>query len=437
MKTGRLGGVAMAALAVVALGVTVATSRRALADASELVARGESDIVLAALASELTAEEVQPPNAETLRRLLAAHEAEGLRYVALVDREGRPVVEAGHATMPSGPARPGAATIEGRRVRALGIVPPPHPPALPHELPPIDAHRDRSPIDGSPRYVVVRRMNAGPLLAVELEPPMMVTLQRDHTRVGVVAAMASAILLAFAVAWSRSARRVAALEASAARAQRLVALGSMSSVMAHELRNPLASLKGHAQLLVEDLAEAEAAEGADAKRRAKAERVVAEAERLEVLTTSLLDFVRDGPIERAAVTPRALVDRALADLDGARVQVDLDRAPPAIDADLDRLGRALHNVVDNALKASDAEVSLVATHEDGQLRVSVRDRGPGLPPGEEARIFEPFVTTRTRGTGLGLAVARRIAEQHGGTLDGATHPDGGAVFDLRIPVQAS
>ncbi|MBN9160919.1 MAG: sensor histidine kinase, partial [Myxococcales bacterium] len=68
---------------------------------------------------------------------------------------------------------------------------------------------------------------------------------------------------------------------------------------------------------------------------------------------------------------------------------------------------------------------------------TVRDRGPGLPAGSEAEIFEPFVTTRVRGTGLGLAVARRIAEQHDGTLTGETHPEGGALFTLRLRGQAS
>jgi two-component system sensor histidine kinase HydH len=64
--------------------------------------------------------------------------------------------------------------------------------------------------------------------------------------------------------------------------------------------------------------------------------------------------------------------------------------------------------------------------------IEVRDHGPGIPSGAEAQIFEPFFTTRVRGTGLGLAVARRIAEQHAGSLTGENHPDGGALFRLRF-----
>jgi two-component system sensor histidine kinase HydH len=196
----------------------------------------------------------------------------------------------------------------------------------------------------------------------------------------------------------------------------------MSSVMAHELRNPLASLKGHAQLLAEDLT--------DEKQKKKADRVVADAQRLEALTTSLLDFVRDGPIETERVPLQRVLDRALEDLDRARVDV---RGEGVVLADELRLARALHNVLDNALKASpsDARVELTVQQEGSELVIAVRDHGEGLPA--DAQIFEPFVTTRTRGTGLGLPVARRIAEQHGGSLNAENDPAGGAVFTFRLP----
>jgi two-component system sensor histidine kinase HydH len=264
------------------------------------------------------------------------------------------------------------------------------------------------------------------LLVIELEPPVMDKLQAHLTQIAVTAALAGGVLLAFAVAWSRNATRLATIERRAAREQRLVALGGMSSVMAHELRNPLASLKGHAQLLAEDL------EG-DPKKKAKVDRVVAEAERLEVLTTSLLEFVREGPIERTSIVPRELVDRALADVAEERVKVDLTKAPEALFVDPARLARCIQNLVQNALEADpDGEVALTIAREGSDVLVVVRDRGPGLPA--DKPIFEPFVTTRTKGTGLGLAVARRIAEQHGGTLDGENHPSGGAVFRLRFPL---
>jgi two-component system sensor histidine kinase HydH len=263
------------------------------------------------------------------------------------------------------------------------------------------------------------------LLVVELEPPVIEQLRGNLTRISFVAAGAALVLIAFAIAWSRTAARLSAIERRAAREQRLVALGSMSSVMAHELRNPLASLKGHAQLLAEDLQ--------DDKQRKKAERVVAEAQRLEALTTSLLDFVRDGPIERSSVSAESLAARALQDLPADRVDVKAAGAG-SMQVDEPRLARAVHNLVDNALKASpdNARVELSIESAGSEVVIIVRDRGPGLPA--DSQIFEPFVTTRVRGTGLGLPVARRIAEQHGGTLSAVDHPSGGAVFTLRFPL---
>ena len=165
----------------------------------------------------------------------------------------------------------------------------------------------------------------------------------------------------------------------------------------------------------------------DAKHRAKAERVVGEAERIESLTTSLLDFVRDGPIERTAIGAAELVALATRDLPQERLVIDVADAP-AIEADAPRLARAIHNLVDNALQASGTSKVTIAMRGH---TLTVRDHGPGLPEG--AAIFEPFLTTRVKGTGLGLAVARRIAEQHDGTLVGETHPEGGALFTLQLP----
>ena len=411
----------MAALAAIALAVTVIASQQALSEASDVVVRGEGDLLLGALVDELT-DEPAPISKESLERALALHHDEGLRYVALVDREGRPLAEAGRAEIVTGPQRPGESTIEGRRARMTSLLAPPRrrmhaPPGA--GGPPFGGRSDRPP--------------GAALIVVELEPPVIETLRRDLRRIAVVAAAAAGVLLTFAFAWSRSARRLAALEERAAREQRLVALGSMSSVMAHELRNPLASLKGHAQLLAEDLEDA-----GDAKRHAKAERVVSEAERLELLTTTLLDFVRDGPIERTNAAPAELVEQSLADLDTDRVKVTLASGPATVEVDASRLARAIHNLVDNALQASPGgTVELEIARQGEDVVLTVRDHGPGLPPGAEAQIFEPFMTTRVRGTGLGLAVARRIAEQHGGTLTAANHPSGGAVFTLRLRGQSS
>ena len=390
------GSLVMAAVAVVALGSTVLVAQRALTDASDVVVRGEGDALLAAVARDLIEEEAAP-DATLLAAELQAHDEAGLRYLAIIDREGNVKAEAGTARIERTRLRPGQTVRDGERAQIASPIAPP---------------RRRGPhFEHGPM---------GPtLLVIELEPPVLASLRRDLAWIAVVAGLSGAVLLAFALAWSRSARQLASIEERAAREHRLVALGTMSSVMAHELRNPLASLKGHAQLLVEVLE--------DAKHRAKAERVVGEAERIESLTTSLLDFVRDGPIERTAIGAAELVALATRDLPQDRLVIDVADAP-ALEADAPRLARAIHNLVDNALQASGTSKVTIAMRGH---TLTVRDHGPGLPEG--AAIFEPFLTTRVKGTGLGLAVARRIAEQHDGTLVGETHPEGGAVFTMQLP----
>lgn len=398
------GSLGMAALAVLALGATLFVALRALHAAESTVVRGESDALLAALSQDFFAEDMAlPPSQEFLQRELSAHAEQGLRYLGVVERDGSTVlVEAGEAALRTARVRPGELIIEGRRVRVAHMFIPP---------------RRHGPLFG--------RGNGPTWLMVELEPPIIQQLQGDLTRISVVAAGAGVVLLGFALALSRNARRIEAFERKAAREQRLVSLGSMASVMAHELRNPLASLKGHAQLLAEEL------ENDEPKRLQRAERVVSEAERLERLTSSLLDFVRDGPLERETLTPAALIERALHDLDATRVRTELDAAPATLDVDAARMARALHNLIENALQADEHGTVRVRVRDAGELVVEVRDHGPGID--KDAKLFEPFSTTRVRGTGLGLSVVRRIAEQHGGSVTGITHPEGGALFTLRVP----
>jgi two-component system sensor histidine kinase HydH len=96
----------------------------------------------------------------------------------------------------------------------------------------------------------------------------------------------------------------------------------------------------------------------------------------------------------------------------------------------------LVNLLRNARDASLAGMAIdvgLEIQADRFLAIQVRDRGEGLAPGEEERVFEPFYTRRVKGTGLGLALARRIVEGHGGTITARNHPDGGAVFSVRLP----
>src|SRR5262249_55073621 len=117
----RAGSIAMAVLAFASLGATVVASQRALSDASDVVIRGEGDLLLADVVADL-ADETAPITPATLARVLDANASSGLRYVALVDRDGAIVAEAGSAVMANAPQKPGEARIEGRRARVVGFL---------------------------------------------------------------------------------------------------------------------------------------------------------------------------------------------------------------------------------------------------------------------------------------------------------------------------
>ncbi len=206
----------------------------------------------------------------------------------------------------------------------------------------------------------------------------------------------------------------------------------MSAILAHEIKNPLASLKGNAQLLAQMLPDKSPEDDSLAKARTKARRVVDEAVRLEQLTNDLLQFVRTGAIRRTKVDPGALVREAAESVRGGEVVVDTDSAPAQWSLDAGRIREVVVNLVDNAIAAGPPARASVTT-SNGHLVIEVADRGPGVPEDDRDKIFEPFFTGKTQGTGLGLAVVRRVIEQHGGTIAVLRNPDGGAVFRAEIP----
>jgi two-component system sensor histidine kinase HydH len=252
---------------------------------------------------------------------------------------------------------------------------------------------------------------------------------RARTTLIVGSAGAVVLLMVAGVFWQLS-RRAELAAGELERDQRLKMLGEMSAVLGHELKNPLASLKGHAQLLLEGIPPGHAA-------RDGAETVVREAVRLEDLAQQVLDFARTGSVERdAEADPVALARAAAEDIGEEQVEVTVLGDPSTWPLDRVRMEQALMNLLRNARQASPEgkKVDLTVAFEEGKRVVyQVRDRGPGLNPGDESQVFEPFYTTRSRGAGLGLVVARRIVQEHGGTLEAQNHPEGGALFRVVIP----
>jgi two-component system sensor histidine kinase HydH len=213
--------------------------------------------------------------------------------------------------------------------------------------------------------------------------------------------------------------------------QQMALLGRMAAVMAHELRNPIASAKGHAQLLAEVLE-------AQPRLLGRAQYVVQEIVRVETLTNELLHFVRSGRVQPRDSDPAELVRQAVAHVESAAApfEVRVRELPARWKLDPAAIEQVLANLLRNALQAQPPGARapvLTAEVRGDQLYFSVRDHGPGLP--EDVDLFAPFVTTRVTGTGLGLTVARQVVQAHGGRIQARNHPDGGALIEVYLPAE--
>jgi signal transduction histidine kinase len=212
----------------------------------------------------------------------------------------------------------------------------------------------------------------------------------------------------------------------------------MLAGVAHEVRNPLGGMALYAGLLQEDLR----ARGApDAEASAHVQRIQQEIDYLQRIVEDFLAFARERPVQRAPLGAPDLVENAVALLSaeaqerGVRLEVRVDEA--VLEADGSLLVAALVNLVKNAVQASPAgaAVRVEGVREAGHYLVRVHDTGEGVPEALQARIFEPFFTTRQKGSGLGLALARKVARAHGGELSFRSRP-GETVFTLALPLSA-
>ena len=226
--------------------------------------------------------------------------------------------------------------------------------------------------------------------------------------------------------------------------ERMAALGAMAGMLAHDFRGPMTVIRGYAETL--------GAGGLDAEElRRRADLIVEMVDRLERMTMETLDFARGGGrLARRSMDAAELVEALTADLAEQLPALELVRdlrVPPGTSAavDVDKLRRAAANIAANARDAMggsgrlhlSAELVDALGAEGARLQLVLADEGPGVPPEIRDRLFEPFVTQGKKGgTGLGLAVARRFVEDHGGTLELLPASAGpGARFRILLPLQ--
>jgi signal transduction histidine kinase len=218
------------------------------------------------------------------------------------------------------------------------------------------------------------------------------------------------------------------------RAEQLSAVGQLAASVAHEVRNPLTSVK----LLVEG-----ALRPRDPKPlREEDLRVIhGEVVRLEQTVQAFLDFARPPALKRVTCDLRDVVGqavelvRARARQIGVGVEVACGGEPVPVEIDRGQFTTVLVNLFLNALDAMPrgGRLELTLSAADGGYRLDVADSGSGIAPEIADRLFTPFVSTKPTGTGLGLVISRRIVEEHGGSLTAANRPSGGACFSITLP----
>ncbi len=242
-------------------------------------------------------------------------------------------------------------------------------------------------------------------------------------------------------------RRLEQAQAEARRSERLAALGQLSAGLAHEIRNPLGVIKGSAEMLTQKL------QASDELARELAGYISTEVNRLSALVTEFLDFARPLHAQPHPAHLTALLDRVLqivagrfAGKPGQLVRVERHYASelPLVPLDESLCEQAFLNLVQNAYEAMEdrggtlqVDVQLARKDDRDGVEIRLADTGPGVPEELREEIFNPFVTTKKTGVGLGLSIVSKIVDGHGGSIQVENSPSGGAVFTLFFPMEGS
>jgi len=225
------------------------------------------------------------------------------------------------------------------------------------------------------------------------------------------------------------------IEEQLRRADRLSALGELAAGMAHEIRNPLGSIRGTAEILRDGIDPSD-------KRHEFAGILIKEVDRLNRVVQDFLDFARPAPVERSRVDINEVLREILVLTrqqtvkSGIRAEF-LPGDLPKLPGDREQLKQAFLNLILNALQAMDTGglLTIATARIDDEARVRFTDTGQGIPPESREKIFNPFFTTRREGTGLGLAITHRIIQGHGGRIEVESRIGEGTTFTVALPVE--
>jgi PAS domain S-box-containing protein len=214
----------------------------------------------------------------------------------------------------------------------------------------------------------------------------------------------------------------------------LARVGQMAAVVAHEVRNPLAGIKGAMQVLM-------TRRNADDSELPVMRDIVARIDALSELINDLMVFARPRPPRLAVVELRPILADAITivrrDPTAQGVQIDVEGEDVTVTADGELVRATVLNLLLNAAQAMAGQGRITArtSRNGGDASIQIRDTGPGIPGEIREQIFEPFFTTKARGGGLGLPIARRTAELHGGSLTLECPPDGGTIVTMTVPIR--
>lgn len=282
----------------------------------------------------------------------------------------------------------------------------------------------RGPI--APRHIKLLCVRVDASLAESLTAPAYTTL--------VIASAVAGLFLLLGFFLHRLDRRALIAEKELQGKEVLASLGEMAAVLAHEIRTPLGSIKGNAQLLEEKHADDPCSQA-----------IVRETTRLERLVNGMLDYARPTPPRRMPLNPNVVMNRAvelvapIAVKHGVNLLTEAEPDGTPLHADADQLLQVLVNLLQNAVEAADqtdaGQVTIRIRRDHQEITFSILDNGPGFSAEEEKQLVRPFFSKTKGGTGLGLAVAKQLVERHRGRLLLKNRSGGGAEASITFPLE--